>query len=651
MPHAPDLSGHALDHRYELRAILGEGTFGRVYDGFDRRLARPVAVKVIKPWWAEDPEWVATFERETRLLARLSDPGIIRIYDVGHAPQGLYYVSELVDGQSLAARLRRGPLPPGEAGEIAAQLCRALAGAHAQRIVHRDVKPANILLSTDGRVKVGDFGVARLAEGSTNGSQPASIVGTPRYMAPEQGRGLPTTPATDVYSAGVVLYEMLSGAPPFRAASVVELALLHLNEPPPPLPAQLPTSLVSITERALAKDPAARYADGAEMADALLAARRHSAGANRAPRRELVVAGPPLDARRAGSLWSRGGDVPMGPPNIPIRTPVPPAPAPPAPPPSGGPHGTRRAAQYSPRRNVNPSRRRRAIAAVGVVVVLLVAMVAGALVIGHTTYSRVPAVLHRSQGHALSALRRAHLRATTHRRYDAAPAGTVIGESPRGRTRVARGTTVHLTVSRGPAPVPVLDVMHEDVADAQSSLHRLHFRTSVHEVPAVGTSPGTVVGQTPAGGQRPRGSMVTLRVAEVPQWRTVTTFSGRSSGLVHIQGERWRIVYRMAFQGTCTWILFCSGPSARVTDAAGDYVAGFGLQNGSGQVQTFSRGPGAYAIQVTPGGDQASWSAQVQDYYETRVDVVRSSRLDGAAPSRREWVRTPTPSGRPPNDL
>src|ERR1700760_708834 len=234
MPHAPDLSGHALDQRYELRAILGEGTFGRVYDGFDRRLARPVAVKVIKPWWTEDPEWVTTFEREARLLARLSDPGIVQIFDVGNASEGLYYVSELVEGENLAARLRHGPVPAWEACEIAGQLCRALAPAHAQRIVHRDVKPANILLSTTGRVKVGDFGVARLAEGSTDGrgSHPASIVGTPRYMAPEQGRGRPTTPATDVYSAGVVLYEMLSGAPPFSATSAVELALLHLQDAP-----------------------------------------------------------------------------------------------------------------------------------------------------------------------------------------------------------------------------------------------------------------------------------------------------------------------------------------------------------------------------------------------------------------------------------
>src|SRR6201986_3597390 len=167
MPYAPDLSGYALDERYELRTILGEGSFGRVYEGFDRRLARPVAVKVIKPRWADAPEWVATFERETRLLARVSDPGIVQIHDVGHAPEGLYYVSELVEGENLHQRLRDGPLTAGEAPAtaIAIGLCEALAGAHAQRIVHRDVQPANALLQArDRRVTLADCGVARLAE-------------------------------------------------------------------------------------------------------------------------------------------------------------------------------------------------------------------------------------------------------------------------------------------------------------------------------------------------------------------------------------------------------------------------------------------------------------------------------------------------------
>ena len=256
MPHVPDLSGSALDDRYELHAVIGEGAFGRVYAGRDRRLERPVAVKVIKPWWAEDPEWVTDFERETRLLARISDPGIVQIYDVGHAPEGRYYVSELVSGENLAQRLRRGSIAPWQAAGIAAQLCRALAGAHAQRIVHRDVKPPNILLSSSGQVKVGDFGVAGLAEGSSGaGSQ--TIVGTPSYMAPEQSRGRPVSPATDVYSAGVVLYEMVAGVLPFVAGSAVELAVCHLQDPPPPLPASVPEPLRQIIATGARQGPVA----------------------------------------------------------------------------------------------------------------------------------------------------------------------------------------------------------------------------------------------------------------------------------------------------------------------------------------------------------------------------------------------------------
>src|SRR5947208_2612804 len=254
MPRAPEVTGSVLDGRYELHAVVGEGAFGRVYRGRDRRLDRVVAVKVIKPWWAEDPAWARTFEREARLLARVSDPRIVQIFDVGQSREGLYYVAEFVDGESLAGRLERGSLSPAEAGDIAEQLCRALARAHGQRIVHRDVKPANVLISAAGEVKLGDFGVARLAEGSTGGTA-GGVVGTPRYMAPEQARGLKTTPATDVYSAGVVLYEMLAGAPPFAGDSAIELALCHVQDAPPPLPGDVPHELRRIVERALAKDP------------------------------------------------------------------------------------------------------------------------------------------------------------------------------------------------------------------------------------------------------------------------------------------------------------------------------------------------------------------------------------------------------------
>ncbi|MGN6869376.1 MAG: serine/threonine-protein kinase, partial [Solirubrobacteraceae bacterium] len=324
MPHAPDLVGCALDDRYELHELIGEGTFGRVYRGYDRRLCREVAIKVIKPWWAEDPEWADSFGREAQLLARISDPGIVQIYDVGHADEGLYYVTELVDGESLAGRLRRvHRLPVPEACAVAERLCRALEHAHAEHIVHRDIKPANVLLSRRGEVKVGDLGIARLADGGTTDGGTATIVGTPRYMAPEQASGQPVTPATDVYSAGIVLFEMLAGEPPFGGDSAVEIALRHVQEPVPPLPAGTPKPVQQIVKRALAKEAGDRYQSAAAMADALARARSSRERPTReSPARERPAPGDPT--------WV--------------------------------------APRFSPRRNVNPAARRRRIAALTVAV-------------------------------------------------------------------------------------------------------------------------------------------------------------------------------------------------------------------------------------------------------------------------------------------
>ena len=231
---APDLTGAVLSDRYELLSLLGEGAFGRVYRAADRRLGRTVAAKVIKPWWLDDPEWVHRLDQEARLVARLNAPQIVQIYDVGQDHLGSYYISELVDGQSLQQRLASGRLPVDDSVAIADQVCLALHEAHNAGVIHRDVKPANILLARSGQVKVTDFGIARLTTGATRSSMSGTLIGTPLYGSPEQARGQATSRSSDLYSLGAVLYEMLSGTPPFNGESPVDIALKHVSDPPTP---------------------------------------------------------------------------------------------------------------------------------------------------------------------------------------------------------------------------------------------------------------------------------------------------------------------------------------------------------------------------------------------------------------------------------
>ncbi|HET9718572.1 MAG TPA: protein kinase [Solirubrobacteraceae bacterium] len=571
-PRAPDLTGRALDGRYELHRLLGEGTFGRVYRAHDRRLARAVAVKVIKPWWAEDPEWVRRFEREAQLMAGASDRRIVQIFDVCHTRDALYYVAELITGRSLEAHLRDGPLALERAGDVAGQLALALGSAHAGRIVHGDVKPANVLISRDGTVKVTDFGLARVLGGTSAGLS-GTIAGTPTYMAPEQARGV-LTAASDVYSAGVVLYEMLAGRPPFAGDAPVEVALRHLQDPPPPLGAAVPAGLQEVVLRALAKDPDERFRDGGELAAALAG----GVGAERVARSR--------PGRTSARISTRTSP----------RTLVAPA--------------------WTGRRLIDVSARRRTLAAFGAVLVVLGAMLAAAL-LTRSSQVRVPELEGASRASLRARLSRAGLTVGIARRYSSAPAGTVIGQRPRAGARVDSGTRVTVMLSVGPAPVPVPRVVGFASADAESLVRQLGLRARTRPVPGFGAAAGSVTAQDPSPNVSLRpGGTVTLSIAEAPRWRTVTTFNSSQSPPFLIHGRRWRLVYRMDYTDTCTFIFFCSGPTARVEAlGAGSSPGSFSLSSGTGQSRLFDTGPGTYRVAVAPGGDAARWSVQVQDWY------------------------------------
>jgi serine/threonine-protein kinase len=603
-----DLTGIVLDGRYELHAIVGEGAFGRVYRGLDRRLERTVAAKVIKAPWSEDPEWVESFEREARMLARVCDPGIVQIFDVGHAAEGLYYIAEFVEGESLASRLTRGPLPQREACDIAEQLCRALAHAHEQRIVHRDIKPANILISRQGRVKVGDFGVARLAE-STTEIPAAAVLGTPRYMAPEQARGLRTTPSVDIYSSGVVLYEMLAGSPPFAGSSSVELAMRHANDHPAPLPEHTSRELVNVVVRAIAKDPAERFPDVHSMADAL--ARANAAALST----ELTAILPASqDNMRTVSLPR------AAPPQRPALEE------------NGATAATRRAdrtrilqlrgAPVGSRRDLSPAARRRNLAVLVAGGAIVLAMIVGAILLPGSppVPVKTPKLVGLSEPAATTTARHAGLRARFSHRYSSVASNTAISQQPTPGARAETGSVVLVVLSAGPPPVEVPRLLDESAPAAGAILASLGLNATVATVPAPGTPPGTVTGQSPVSGTYvAKHSSVALSVAETPSWRPLTSLSGNAGAHTvpfSIRGTRFRIVYHMSYNGLCELIFFCNGPTAQVANLkTGATVSQFGLKDGGTQTEVVQSGAGLYQVSITPGSDSASWSLVVDDDY------------------------------------
>ena len=271
----PGTAQQQLGSRYLVGKLIGRGAMGRVYAGTERDSGDPVAIKVLRPELVSDPETVARFLQERRILTSVSSPATVRIIDLVVEGETLAIVMELVNGEDLRRYLRaRGTLPPAEAAGLAVQLLTGLAAVHAAGVVHRDIKPENLLLETASpgaaegaaTLKVTDFGVARLSYGSL--TKLSSVIGTPEYMAPELADGGSAGPAADVYSAGVVLYEMLSSRTPFAGGSPVAMLRRHADMAPPPVPG-LPPALWEQLSRMLAKDPAARPATAAEAAAAL----------------------------------------------------------------------------------------------------------------------------------------------------------------------------------------------------------------------------------------------------------------------------------------------------------------------------------------------------------------------------------------------
>ena len=258
-----DLCGQTI-RGYELREKIGAGAFGAIYRAHQPMVDREVAIKVILPEHANHPDFIRRFEVEAQLVAQLEHLHIVPLYDYWREPDGAYLVMRLMKGGSLEKRLHQGPLSLTETGRILEQIGSALAAAHRQGVIHRDLKPANILLDEEGNAYLSDFGIAKKMRLQALATATAAIIGTPAYMAPEQVQGETLTPQADIYSLGVLLFEMLSGQHPFRGSSTAELFIKHLTAPLPRLGEirpDLPAELDRIIAQATAKDPAARTAD------------------------------------------------------------------------------------------------------------------------------------------------------------------------------------------------------------------------------------------------------------------------------------------------------------------------------------------------------------------------------------------------------
>jgi len=284
--------GEVVADRYELEELVGTGGMSSVFKARDRLLERSVALKILHEHYLSDPDYVERFRREARAVAQLAHPNIVTVIDRGEQDGRQFIVFEYVDGENLKQLVsREGALPVREAVELAVQVARALGYAHERGIVHRDVKPQNVILNEDGRAKVTDFGIARSVD--VDGvTQTGTVLGTSDYIAPEQAQGQPVDAHTDVYSLGVVLYELLTGELPFRGEGFVAVAMQHVNEPAPSVlerRGDVPPRLALVIERAMAKRPEDRHGSMDELVVDLESSLRELDGYGDDSERTLVV--------------------------------------------------------------------------------------------------------------------------------------------------------------------------------------------------------------------------------------------------------------------------------------------------------------------------------------------------------------------------
>ena len=444
-----------LDGRYAVEARIARGGMASVYVATDVRLERRVAVKVMHPALAEDPDFVARFNREARAAARLSHPDAVAVYDQGSDGGHVFLVMEYVAGATLRDVLRqRGRLAPGEALAVMDHVLAALGAAHAAGLVHRDVKPENVLVTADGRVKVADFGLARAMAGTTLTADDGMMLGTAAYVAPEQVRDGTSDARSDVYSAGVMLFELLTGTPPFSGDSPLSVAYKHMSDDVPAPSSRvggIAPELDALVRSATSRDPAGRPADGRALHAALVQVRDDLGLHAAVPTPQVAPVSVDLTQRIA-----RPGDET-------VAAAAATAALPPLLPP-----GTD-----------ETDRRRRKWPFIVAAIVLLAAIGGvGGWYLAVGRYTHAPSVLDKTKAAAIDRLDQAGLHVRwLHSIYsDTVDRGLVAVQSPGPGDRVHKGATISLRLSLGPAEQAVPDVRGKTVQQAKAALRQANLK-------------------------------------------------------------------------------------------------------------------------------------------------------------------------------
>ncbi|MGH8829310.1 MAG: protein kinase domain-containing protein, partial [Jiangellaceae bacterium] len=472
--------GRLIDGRYRVESVLARGGMATVYRALDARLERTVALKIMHPELAADDEFVVRFIGEARSAARLSDPHVVAVFDQGDDDGAVFLAMEYVEGATLREALREhGRLDAEVALEVTESVLTALSAAHRAGIVHRDVKPENVLVGEDGRVKVADFGLARALSNSSNATQ-GPLLGTVNYISPEQALGEPATPRSDVYSAGIMLYELLTGFAPHTGPTDFIVVRSHIDQdvPPPSAAVPVPPAVDELVRTATARDPGDRYADAQRFLDALhrVQALLPASGLDDADQtiigaEAVEAAGVTLSTALQDTMLSSAAVTPVADhagaviDSDPAHTRII-QPSPATPPPVG-----RRAARAGSARASNHHRQRRSVRGpilFAVVLVIAIAVAGGAWWLGAGRWTSTPALLNLTPEAAVAKADQSGLSAVVDGEAfsETVEVGLVVGTDPAPGAKIRRDGEVGLTLSKGPERYEIPDLVGMTLEEA-----------------------------------------------------------------------------------------------------------------------------------------------------------------------------------------